>query len=103
MGGWAAQTRWQRAGGHGFPHDKPYTIEDVFAKWDKITKFNDGRSTNPTTSQEAFQQVLIMISFSSAFILKQSFPRLLKTSATWVKWGRQNCRYLVLFTNAGYK
>lgn len=38
-GGWAAQTRWQRSGGHGFPHTKPYTVEDVFAKWGNITNF----------------------------------------------------------------
>ena len=38
-GGWVAQTRWQRSGGHGFPTDKPYTIEDVFAKWSDITTF----------------------------------------------------------------
>lgn len=39
MAGWIAQTRWQRSGGYAFPHNKPYTIEDVFAKWDKITAF----------------------------------------------------------------
>lgn len=55
--GWAAQTRWQRSGGHGFPHDKPYTIEDVLSKWKKITDFNDGRATNPTSTQEAIEQV----------------------------------------------
>ncbi|KAF8199567.1 multifunctional beta-oxidation protein [Pholiota molesta] len=38
-GGWAAQTRWQRSGGHGFPVDKPYTVEDVFSQWTKITNF----------------------------------------------------------------
>jgi len=58
LGGWAAQTRWQRSGGHGFPTNKPYTPEDVLAKWDKITDFEDGRATNPTTSQEAVQQVV---------------------------------------------
>jgi multifunctional beta-oxidation protein len=38
-GGWVGQTRWQRSGGHGFPTNKPYTIEDVFAKWSNITTF----------------------------------------------------------------
>lgn len=38
-GGWAAQTRWQRSGGHCFPNDKPYTPEDVLAEWDIITNF----------------------------------------------------------------
>ncbi|KAF8899950.1 multifunctional beta-oxidation protein [Gymnopilus junonius] len=36
LGGWAAQTRWQRAGGQSFPSTKPYTIEDVFSKWRKL-------------------------------------------------------------------
>jgi len=57
-GGWAAQTRWQRSGGHGFPHTKPYTPEDVVAKWGAITKFGDGRATNPTSTQEAIQSMV---------------------------------------------
>ncbi|KAG6865915.1 hypothetical protein C0991_010748 [Blastosporella zonata] len=39
LGGWAAQTRWQRAGGHGFPTNKPYTPEDIVTKWGVITNF----------------------------------------------------------------
>lgn len=39
LGGWAAQTRWQRSGGHGFPTKKPLTPEDVVAKWANITTF----------------------------------------------------------------
>ncbi|KAF8951075.1 hypothetical protein BDZ97DRAFT_1685793 [Flammula alnicola] len=58
LGGWAAQTRWQRSGGYGFPTNKPYTIEDVFAKWGKITAFDDGRATHPTSTQEAIQQLV---------------------------------------------
>jgi multifunctional beta-oxidation protein len=88
MGGWAAQTRWQRAGGHGFPHDKPYTIEDVFAKWDKITKFNDGRSTNPTTSQEAFQQVLIMISFFFCLHTEAIIPKIVENFSNVGEMGK---------------
>ena len=38
-GGWAAQTRWQRAGGHGFPVNKPLTPEAILGKWDVITNF----------------------------------------------------------------
>lgn len=57
-GGWAAQTRWQRSGGYGFPTTKPYTIEDVLAKWAKITTFDDGRATHPTSTQEAVQQLV---------------------------------------------
>ena len=40
-GGWAAQTRWQQAGGHGFPVKKPFTPEDVLAKWSVITNFGE--------------------------------------------------------------
>uniref|UniRef100_A0A8H8CKV5 Ketoreductase domain-containing protein n=1 Tax=Psilocybe cubensis TaxID=181762 RepID=A0A8H8CKV5_PSICU len=58
LGGWAAQTRWQRSGGYGFPTNKPYTIEDVFAKWSNITNFDDGRATNPSSTQEAIQQLV---------------------------------------------
>jgi hypothetical protein len=39
LGGWAAQTRWQRTGGHGFPVKKPLTPEDVISKWDVFTNF----------------------------------------------------------------
>lgn len=77
LGGWAAQTRWQRAGGYGFPTNRAYTPEDVVAKWGQITNFgehklvcasrwwprltwreiDDGRSTHPTSTQEAMQGV----------------------------------------------
>ncbi|KAF8071713.1 multifunctional beta-oxidation protein [Lyophyllum atratum] len=72
LGGWAAQTRWQRAGGYGFPTNKPYTPEEVIAKWDVITNFDDGRATHPASTQEAIQQTLsprtstIMTNFKSA-------------------------------------
>ncbi|KAH7913555.1 peroxisomal hydratase-dehydrogenase-epimerase [Hygrophoropsis aurantiaca] len=57
-GGWAAQTRWQRAGGHGFPANKILTPEDVIAKWDVFTNFDDGRATNPATSAEGMEQIM---------------------------------------------
>ncbi|KAH8100086.1 multifunctional beta-oxidation protein [Cristinia sonorae] len=57
MGGWAAQTRWQRAGGYGFPVNKPLTPEAIISKWDGITNFDDGRATHPTTMAEAFEQM----------------------------------------------
>lgn len=43
MGGWAAQVRWQRAGGHGFPVSAPLTPEAIISKWNVITNF--GMST----------------------------------------------------------
>jgi len=38
-GGWAAQTRWQRSGGHAFPHSKELTPEMIISKWGLITEF----------------------------------------------------------------
>jgi multifunctional beta-oxidation protein len=38
-GGWAAQTRWQRTGGYGFPTNKVLTPEDIISKWDVFTNF----------------------------------------------------------------
>lgn len=58
LGGWAAQTRWQRSGGFGFPHTRPYTPEDVVDKWSAITNFDDGRATNPSSTQEAIQSIV---------------------------------------------
>jgi multifunctional beta-oxidation protein len=74
MGGWAAETRWQRSGGHGFPHNRELTPEDVISKWSIITGFckahvtrliqsltlypADGRDTHPTSTQEALAQVI---------------------------------------------
>jgi multifunctional beta-oxidation protein len=58
MGGWAAQTRWQRAGGYGFPVKKVLTPEDVISKWDVFTNFDDGRATHPASTSEALQQII---------------------------------------------
>ncbi|KIY51787.1 NAD(P)-binding protein [Fistulina hepatica ATCC 64428] len=55
-GGWAAQTRWQRAGGHGFPTKTALEPEHIVAKWGVITNFDDGRATHPTTTAEAMAQ-----------------------------------------------
>nr|GAT60817.1 peroxisomal hydratase-dehydrogenase-epimerase [Mycena chlorophos] len=58
LGGWAAQTRWQRSGGFSFPSKVPYTPEDVKAKWAQITAFDDGRATHPATTGEALEQMV---------------------------------------------
>ncbi|KAJ7637705.1 peroxisomal hydratase-dehydrogenase-epimerase [Mycena polygramma] len=58
LGGWAAQTRWQRSGGYSFPSKTPYTPEDVVAKWKSITAFDDGRATHPVTTGEALEQMV---------------------------------------------
>lgn len=57
-GGWAAQVRWQLAGGHGFPVNKRLSPEDIISKWHIITDFNDGRSTNPSTTQEGMERLV---------------------------------------------
>ncbi|KAF5342028.1 hypothetical protein D9611_001552 [Ephemerocybe angulata] len=56
-GGWAAQTRWQRTHGHGFPHTGPFTPEDVVAKWKEITTF-DERARHLVSSGESMEQVM---------------------------------------------
>ncbi|KIK10140.1 hypothetical protein K443DRAFT_126912 [Laccaria amethystina LaAM-08-1] len=67
LGGWAAQTRWQRSGGYGFPTIKPFTIEDAVAKWGNITNFEDGRATHPSSTQEAIQQLVENFAVMSSF------------------------------------
>ncbi|KAF7796625.1 hypothetical protein EIP86_007807 [Pleurotus ostreatoroseus] len=60
MGGWAAQTRWQKTGGHGFPVNRPLTPEAVISKWDIITNFSavaDDRVVYPTSPQDALEQM----------------------------------------------
>ncbi|KAJ7170611.1 peroxisomal hydratase-dehydrogenase-epimerase [Mycena crocata] len=58
LGGWAAQTRWQRSGGYCFPSKVPFKPEDVAAKWKNITDFSDGRATHPVTTSEALEQMV---------------------------------------------
>ncbi|KAJ7475790.1 peroxisomal hydratase-dehydrogenase-epimerase [Mycena latifolia] len=58
LGGWAAQTRWQRSGGYSFPNKPPFTPEDVVSKWASITNFTDGRATNPANGAEALEQMV---------------------------------------------
>ncbi|KAF7327634.1 Peroxisomal hydratase-dehydrogenase-epimerase [Mycena kentingensis (nom. inval.)] len=57
LGGWAAQTRWQRSGGYSFP-TKGYSPEDVQGKWAQITGFDDGRTTNPASSSESLEAIV---------------------------------------------
>ncbi|KAI9477831.1 MAG: hypothetical protein EXX96DRAFT_650255 [Benjaminiella poitrasii] len=53
--GWIAQVRWQRSGGVGFHANRELKPEQVAASWAKITNFEDGRSTNPNSTQESLQ------------------------------------------------
>lgn len=56
--GWAAETRWQRTGGWGFPVDKEFTPEDLLAKWDKVRDFDDGRAEYPKSAQESTEKIM---------------------------------------------
>ncbi|KAL0078035.1 hypothetical protein J3Q64DRAFT_1825042 [Phycomyces blakesleeanus] len=53
--GWVAKVRWQRSGGVGFPANRTLEPEQVAQAWDKITNFDDGRATNPNSTQDSFQ------------------------------------------------
>ncbi|CAO3689822.1 unnamed protein product [Rhizopus stolonifer] len=53
--GWVAQVRWQRTGGVGFPANRTLTPEQVAEAWGRITDFDDGRATNPESTQDSFQ------------------------------------------------
>jgi multifunctional beta-oxidation protein len=51
--GWVGRTRWQRTGGVAWGSKNPITPEKVAAKWDQIVNFDDGRATNPASTQES--------------------------------------------------
>ena len=38
-GGWVSQIRWQRAGGHGFPVNRPLQPEHIVSQWKLLTDF----------------------------------------------------------------
>ncbi|KAF9236745.1 hypothetical protein BU15DRAFT_76706 [Melanogaster broomeanus] len=69
-GGWAAETRWQRAGGYGFPMNLTLTPEDVIAKWDAFTNFDDGRATHPVTLAEGMAGIMANLENMAAKALK---------------------------------
>ncbi|KAH8923090.1 NAD(P)-binding protein [Atractiella rhizophila] len=52
MGGWVAVDRWQRSAGYGFNPNRPLGPEDVAAKWEDITRF-DENAIYPNTPAEA--------------------------------------------------
>ncbi|KAF3201681.1 bifunctional hydroxyacyl-CoA dehydrogenase/enoyl-CoA hydratase fox2 [Orbilia oligospora] len=63
--GWVGKTRWQRSGGHGFPIDKPLTVEDVAAQWNRISSFEDGRADHPESAQDALSSIMKNLSNKS--------------------------------------
>ncbi|KAJ3497350.1 hypothetical protein NLG97_g1975 [Lecanicillium saksenae] len=56
--GWAGKTRWQQAGGHGFPVDVALTPEEVAKNWKAITDFDDGRAENPERTTDSFGKIM---------------------------------------------
>lgn len=58
MGGWAAQTRWQKSGGHGFPVNLALTPEAVLSKWDVITNF--GKRTHSHVNSGGQENNIVM-------------------------------------------
>lgn len=55
--GWVSRVRWQRTGGYGFPINVKLTPEAIRGKYNIISNFDDGRATNPATTQDSIQQV----------------------------------------------
>ncbi|CAO3639563.1 unnamed protein product [Cunninghamella blakesleeana] len=53
--GWIAKVHWQRTGGHGFPSNRELKPEQVAKEWARIIDFEDGRATNPESTQDSFQ------------------------------------------------
>ncbi|KAF2019329.1 multifunctional beta-oxidation protein-like protein [Aaosphaeria arxii CBS 175.79] len=56
--GWAAATRWQRTGGHGFPVDVTLTPEAVLEQWEKINNFDDGRADHPHDNASGLERIM---------------------------------------------
>lgn len=63
--GWVGKTRWQRTGGYAFSSKNPITPEGVASKWEKITDFDDGRATNPSSTQESSMGIFELASSAS--------------------------------------
>ncbi|KAG0039648.1 hypothetical protein BGZ82_007232 [Podila clonocystis] len=56
--GYVGKLRWERTGGHGFPINKTLLPEHIQEKWAKITDFEDGRATHPTSTQESMEGII---------------------------------------------
>ncbi|KAI3398821.1 hypothetical protein diail_8512 [Diaporthe ilicicola] len=55
--GWVGATRWQRAGGHGFPTDVPLSPEEVLKHWKDVVTF-DGRADHPDKTQASLEKIM---------------------------------------------
>lgn len=54
--GFVAKLRWERTAGHSFPGGKAFSVDDVAARWSKITDFSE--VTYPSTPTESFMPIL---------------------------------------------
>ena len=60
--GWFTCTRWQRAGGHGFPVDVQLTPEEVVKHWNAIANFDDGRADHPEDGGSGAEKIMANMS-----------------------------------------
>ncbi|KAF4126822.1 multifunctional beta-oxidation protein [Geosmithia morbida] len=59
--GWCGRTRWQRAGGHGFPVDVPLVPEEVVKHWGDIVNFDSPDADHPEKMQDSLKKVMANI------------------------------------------
>jgi NAD(P)-dependent dehydrogenase (short-subunit alcohol dehydrogenase family)/acyl dehydratase/putative sterol carrier protein len=58
--GYIAKLRWERTAGYFFPNKRPFTLDDVAKRWQKITDFSE--STHPTNTTESITPIISGIS-----------------------------------------
>ncbi len=58
--GYIAKLRWERTAGYFFPNKRPFNVDDVAKKWNKITDFSE--STHPTTTTESITPIISGVS-----------------------------------------
>lgn len=58
--GFVAKLRWERAAGYSFPNGKLFSMDEVAARWSKITDFSE--SAHPTTVTESMAPILESVS-----------------------------------------
>ncbi|KAG0298227.1 hypothetical protein BGZ98_000269, partial [Dissophora globulifera] len=56
--GFVGKLRWERTGGHGFPINQDLFPEHIKEEWSKITDFEDGRTTHPTSTGESMEAIM---------------------------------------------
>lgn len=54
--GYLAKLRWERAGGYFFPKSHAFTLDDVAARWEKITDFSE--PTYPSSTTESISPII---------------------------------------------